>query len=335
MYQNVSSKHLNSTRERAQLDRPRVSVVICAYTEERWATLCEALASLEAQTQPPHEVIVVVDHAERLQERVRTHFPDVQVVANQERRGLSGARNSGVRHAVGDVVAFLDDDARADPNWLAGLVAAYDRTSVVGTGGEVVPRWSGSQPAWLPAEFYWVVGCSYEGLPREPSEIRNPLGANMSFRREVIERVGGFTQGIGRIGTTPLGCEETELAIRVRRETGGGLILYLPDARAEHLVTPARTTWRYFRSRCWSEGLSKALVTSHVGKEQALATERGYAIRTLPRGVVRNLVALARGDAQGLLRAGAIVAGLAITAAGYIRGRMALVWGGSSVISSC
>src|SRR5439155_54307 len=75
----------------------------------------------------------------------------------------------------------------------------------------------GERPTWHPPEFGWVVGCSYRGLPVEPAPVRNLIGCNMSMRRELFDAVGGFTHGIGRIGTIPLGCEETEWCIRVRQ----------------------------------------------------------------------------------------------------------------------
>jgi GT2 family glycosyltransferase len=303
------------------------TVVICAYTEGRWDALVACVEALAAQTVPPREVIVVVDHNDALLVRAGDAFANALVVANEERQGLSGARNTGVRHANADIVAFLDDDALPEAAWLERLVAAFDDEAVVGAGGVALPEWvDGPPPRWLPPEMYWVVGCSYVGLPTQVAEIRNPIGANMAFRRTALRDAGGFIEGIGRIGTVPLGCEETELAIRVRRMTGG-VVLHLPDARVSHRVTASRVTSRYFLSRCWSEGLSKALVAGQAGPDAALASERVYAARTLPRGVARAMRDAARGDSGGLGRAAAIVAGLAVTATGYLRGRRAALRG--------
>ena len=95
----------------------------------------------------------------------RVAFPDLVVVPNSGRRGLSGGRNTGVSHAIGDVVAFLDDDARAQPDWLERLAAGYRSPSVVGVGGVATPVWPGQRPPWLPPEFDWVVGCTFVGMP--------------------------------------------------------------------------------------------------------------------------------------------------------------------------
>jgi hypothetical protein len=100
------------------------------------------------------------------------------------------------------------------------------------------------------------------------------------------------------------------------------VVLHLPAARVGHHVSADRMTWRYFRKRCWSEGISKAIVSGLAGSD-ALTSERTCVARTLPRGVLRGLRDGARGDSYGLARAGAIVAGTAITALGFARGRLA------------
>jgi GT2 family glycosyltransferase len=312
----VSIGHHDTVRELT------ASVVLCTYTDRRWHVLVEALASVLAQRPAPHEVLLVIDHDEELLWRARRELRSVRVVPNQREPGLSGARNTGVEHASGDVVVFLDDDAIPHPGWLDALVDALDRDDVVGAGGPVIPRWATAKPPWFPEEFLWVVGCSYRGAPEERGPIRNPIGANMSFRRSACLDVGGFAVRLGRVGSTPLGCEETELAIRLRASRPDTAIIHVPSARVEHLVTAERVRFRYFWTRCWGEGLSKALVTTSVGTDAGLESERRYVARTLWRGVKRALRDATHGDGWGVARAGAIVVGLAITTAGFVRGRI-------------
>jgi GT2 family glycosyltransferase len=303
--------------------RSTISVVVCAYTERRWSALSEALASVLAQSPPPLEAIAVIDHNDTLRDRVRDAFPQVQVIANAETQGLSGARNTGLDHARGDIVAFLDDDAVAESGWLAALTEAYSDPQVVGTGGVVLPLWKGRKPPWLPDEFLWVVGCTYRGVPERAMPIRNPIGANMSLRREPCLVAGGFSSGLGRVGRTPLGCEETELAIRLRQEDAAAIVLHVPRARVHHEVGPERQRWSYYVARCWSEGISKAIVSRLVGAEAALSAERRYVTRTLPTGAMRAVGQGLRGDRWALLRAGALLVGVGVTAAGYVRGSVA------------
>ncbi len=151
--------------------------------------------------------------------------------------------------------------------------------------------------------------------------VRNPYGGCTCFRREVFEVVGGFRDGIGRVGTRPMGCEETELCIRAQQYWPRKFFLYNPQARIHHRISAYRTSWRYFRSRCYAEGLSKAVVTRYAGAKDGLASERAYTLRTLPRGVLRNMKnSIFHRDLTGFQRAGAIIAGLIITTIGYLVG---------------
>ncbi len=297
------------------------SVIICAYTEDRWDDLIASVESVKLQTLPPREIIVVIDHNPGLLKRVQEQVPGVVVVENTQAHGLSGARNSGIAVAQSRIVAFLDDDAMAIPGWLMSLSEAFTDPQVLGTGGPVTPLWLEREPAWFPEEFYWVVGCTYRGMPNTLQTIRNPIGANMSFKREVFEVVGGFRHEIGRVGIRPLGCEETELCIRARQEWPERSFLYQPQASIFHRVPGNRTSWRYFCSRCYSEGISKAFVSQYVGAKDGLASERIYTFRTLPQGVLHGVIdALFHRDLSGFVRAGAILSGLAVTAVGYLAG---------------
>jgi glucosyl-dolichyl phosphate glucuronosyltransferase len=299
-----------------------VTVVICAYTEERWHDLVAAVDSVQRQIAVPREIIVVADHNAHLLERARAHLPGVVVIENGESQGLSGARNSGIARAHGAYIAFLDDDATAEPDWLARLSHCCEDPQVLGVGGTVEPEWLSSRPAWFPEEFYWVIGCTYQLSLGKPVVVRNPFGGCTCYRREVFEVVGGFKHQIGRVPTRPMGCEETELCIRAKQHWSDKVFLYEPEARIHHHIPAQRASWHYFRSRCYAEGLSKALVTRYVGAKDGLASERAYTLQTLPRGVIRGLMdGFLRLDLAGFLRAGTIISGLMMTIAGYLVGK--------------
>jgi cellulose synthase/poly-beta-1,6-N-acetylglucosamine synthase-like glycosyltransferase len=300
----------------------RTSVVICAYTLDRWADLDRAVASAQAQSAPAAEIILVTDHNAELAQRARAAWPLIRITESRGIRGLSGARNTGVEDAAGELVAFLDDDAAADPGWLAALVSPYSDGRVVATGGHAEAAWDAGRPAWFPPEFDWVVGCSYVGLPRERARVRNPIGSTMSFLRAAVLDVGGFSSEVGRIGTQPTGGEETELCIRIQRVRPDARVILVPSARVRHRVPAARGTLRYFAARCFQEGRSKARIAVLEGSRAALASERTYATRTLPAAIVRGLGDGLRGRLDGVARAAAVVAGLALTTAGYVVGRI-------------
>ncbi len=288
------------------------SVVICAYTEDRWNDLVTAVGSVRAQHLRPHEIIVVVDHNSALLARVERDLPGIFAVPNHEPRGLGGARNSGLATATGDIVAFLDDDAIAIPAWLEQLAFAYT-ADVVGVGGAIEPHWQSGRPRWFPEEFDWVVGCTYRGMSSTTQPVRNLIGCNMSFRRHIFDAVGTFRLGYG--------CDETEFCIRLGQHWPDKRLLYNPKAKVRHQIPVSRTRWHYFRSRCYFEGRSKAVVAWISGTKDGLASERAHTLRTLPKGVICGIAdGVIHRDPTGFARAGVIVAGFAITTAGYLSG---------------
>ena len=291
-----------------------VSVVVCAYKDDRWDDLTACIASIHSQTVQPREIVVVVDHNPSLLLHAQS-LARVAVVENQQSRGLRGARNSGVAHSSGKVVAFIDDDAIASVDWIEQLVATYsDDASILGVGGAIEPLFERGRAAWFPPEFDWVVGCTYRGMPEQTSAVRNLIGCNMSFRRHVFDEIGGFRMGYS--------CDETEFCLRAGRRWPEHRFLYNPGIRVQHHVPAERMSWRYLVWRCYFEGGSKAVVTWIAGSEKGLASERAYTVRTLPKGVVRGAGdALLHGDVAGLARSAAIVVGLVATVAGYFIGK--------------
>ena len=300
-----------------------ISVIICAYTLDRYSDLVAAVDSVRRQTCPPSQIIVAIDHNDELLAQAAEAFPELTVIPSIDPPGLSGARNTGLALSTGQIVAFLDDDAIAGEAWLEGLAAGYSADNVLGVGGFIGPLWESERPGWFPEEFDWILGCTYRGMA-EGSAVRNMIGANMSFRRDVLSAVGGFSHELGRMSTgiSGLGDEETAACIRASQLYPGGVFIYASQAQVEHRVPSSRTTWRYFRERCYGEGISKSHLARSVGSHDGLSSERRHAFVTLPAGVGRALRAFLGGDRAGLARAAALVGGLAYTGTGYIVGRL-------------
>jgi len=308
--------------QRARRAQPlSVTAVVCTHSLLRWDDLVRSVDSLRRQTIVPSEVLVVVDHNQDLLERIKDELDGVRVLASTGPKGLSGARNTAIHAALGDVVAFIDDDAHADIDWVERLVDAYRSDTVLAVGGAVLPSWETARPAWMTEEMDWVVGCTYRGLPEVRSPVRNLIGANMSFRRDVLVELDGFDSGLGRQGDDGAGCEETELCIRALQLHADGQIIFEPAARVWHRVPAERASWDYFVRRCRAEGRSKAGVADRTGADQATASERTYVARTLPAALARNAVRAARLDRAGATSAASIVAGTALVSFEYLRGR--------------
>lgn len=299
-------------------------MVVCTFSTQRLEQTVACVESVLRQQPPPAEVIVVVDHNEALRIMLSARLDaGVKIITNPSQPGLASARNAAVAISSGDPIAFIDDDAVAQDGWLDRLLAAFKDPSVAGVGGHSIPVWESARPDWFPDELLWVVGCSYRGLA-DSGPVRNPLGGNSAFRAEVFDRVGLFDPRMGRLGSRPLGCEETEFCIRLARSSPGVQLLLVSGANIHHWVPQDRARARYLLRRCYYEGISKALVR-RLGDARSLRTERTYVSRTLASGLARALrVAFAGpGRAGALGKIAAVIAGLAAAVAGYAVGTIA------------
>ena len=294
------------------------SVVICAYTLDRLGLLTEALKALQRDDVAElKEVVVVVDHNDELFKTLKSvsSWEKITVLRSTRQAGLSGARNTGLLHVESDLVFFLDDDAVPQRSWLHNMSEIFDQPAVLGVGGWVEPDWETDPPHWWPRQFDWVVGCSYIGLPESGEDIRNPIGAAMGFRRSVLLAAGLFPEDVGRVGTTPVGCEETAVSIAIMRQCDGGRIVHCKEAVVLHKVPKERVTLAYFVARCRGEGRSKAQVTRLYGSSSALAAERTYIREVLRAGLLDGLRQPRRQGRRGLV----ILVGLIVTGGEYLR----------------
>jgi glycosyltransferase involved in cell wall biosynthesis len=306
-----------------------VSVVVCTHTDRRLGLLLECVESLRAND--PHEIVVVVDSNPPLLSKLRGILPgDVELILSSG-RGVSAARNAGVAAASGDLVAFIDDDATAEPDWLDELQRPFADPDIVAAGGRILPRWEGAAPV-LPPELFWVVGCTYRGHPTAAQPITRPIACNMAARREALLDSGGFPIEFGPSGPKPKNHsnEEIALAVRMRRRYGRDSIWYTPAAVVRHFVPAARTTWTYLWQRCVAEGISKADVRLRYGPA-AMGYDRSYARRTLVPAIARYAaIGVRHRDRLAGARALASAGGLLVTAAAF-GGRLAAAGGRRAV----
>jgi len=294
----------------------KTSVVIASHSPQRREALAEAVTSVLGQG--PYEVVVAVDNNAYLYEWVRTQLTDVVPAHNQGTPGASATRNVGARAAAGRILAFLDDDAIARPGWLQNLTAPLARPEVVAVGGYAEPVWLGRAPEWMPAEFLWVVGASYRGLPSTAAPVRNVWSQNMAVTRADFWAVDGFREGFGKTGgrSQP---EDTDFCIRLTAALTGRSCWYDPSARVGHSVPPDRGTLRFFVQRCYNEGQGKADIATLVGRPEGLRDERRHASKTLPAGIRRELrQAVAAREFSAIQRASAIGVGLGVAGLGYL-----------------
>jgi len=239
-------------------DSPLVSVVITTYDEEIYDDFAACVRSVLDQTYEYVEIVIVTetDHAEK---RVSDQFaglPSVKHVHSERSLNLASARNLGAKRATGNISAFIDDDAVADPEWLARIVDAYKREDALAVGGKLTAKWPNSEPKYLPAEFYWLVGVTHEGFREDAGPVRNTFGANITFRADVFNELGGYDTDFGKDHGHNLQGEETELCARLSKKYGERLY-YVPDAVVHHRVYDWQLSWEWLFDRAYWQGVTK------------------------------------------------------------------------------
>lgn len=178
---------------------------------------------------------------------------------NDENQGISHSRTRGAEIATGDVVAFIDDDAVAEDDWVAELARVYEETDALAVGGHVAPDWVTEKPDFFPAEFYWLVGCDERGMGEHMEELRNTYGSNISFRREVFLNVGGYDENTGRHGDRHIQAHEAPVCIRIANKYGRGVI-YNTDAVVHHKLFDYRGDFQWLVFRSFWQGYSKRIM---------------------------------------------------------------------------
>lgn len=308
----------------------RISVIICCYSIERFVDILAAIDSIIDQTHPNREVVLVVDRNNELYDKLSSALTNSMVhIVFSKNAGLSEARNAGIVSASGDVIAFLDDDAVADKEWLKNLVINYDDPNIIGVGGNIKPLWVDDPPVWLPKELYWTIGCIYKGHPEEKTEIRNTFGSNISFKREIFDRIGGFNDKIGRIDEKSYTAEEMEFSSRALSLIPGSKIIYDPRAIVHHRIYTERQKLKNILKRAYGEGKSKAYVAK-ILKQKAivniLSKENDYLIYLISESIPQYLGKTIRGKNIGRNLAKILILTLtaSIVLGGYIRGRLRL-----------
>lgn len=275
-----------------------VSVVVCTFN--RAAFLRKCLASLLHQENPPPFEIIVVDNNSTDETvniveaaRQETTIP-FQYIFLQE-MGLSRARNAGIHAARGALVAFLDDDAIADAQWVQEIEKGFQLfPQAVGAGGAVAGDYEIPKPAWLPADLLFAVSVSAMGNESRLMEAHEAaLGCNMAFRRETFCKRGDFLTNLGRTGLSLLAGEEVEFCFRLYKQ--GDSILYNPHMRIKHWVPKERLTKTYIRQRMFWNGRSIARTDLEWGN---LVLTRAFARLTgaIPLAFLKMLVEFGKPD---------------------------------------
>jgi glucosyl-dolichyl phosphate glucuronosyltransferase len=279
-----------------------ITVAVCTYNRSPYLAL--ALAGLQRQSlsATQFEILVVdncsTDDTQRVVEQFRQRLPNLRY-AYEARPGLSLARNTAMHEAHGRYLAYLDDDAIPEPQWLQALLAAFGAHAsqqVACVGGRIDPIWEVPRPDWLPDEllpYLTVVDWGSSGMALN-GQRRYVAGANMAFEVAPLRAAGGFDPALGRVGDTLISQEE--ILVQRRLLAQGMAVYYEHAAAVRHHIPASRLTRQWLCARVYADGFSDAVLRTRMGglsmprrwKKAARQLLRIAASPRLMRGLLRK-----------------------------------------------
>lgn len=239
------------------------SVVVCTYN--RADMLPSALESVVQQTLDKHLYeIIVVDNASsdatpEVLRDLKARYRECNIVlAREARPGLGYARNTGAGQARGTYVAFMDDDAKADRNWLRLALDCFAnvKPTPLVVGGPIFPFYDSPRPAWFKDEYEIR---TWGQKPRLLREDESFSGSNMILKKEVIEQYGGFGVQVGMKGPYLSVGEETVLLDKIRQHRGDTSMYYSPELVMHHAVPSHKMSISYQLRRAFVGGQAWSL----------------------------------------------------------------------------
>lgn len=229
-------------------------LTVATTTRGRRESILRLLPSVASQLEPDDDLIVVdngsTDGTEpAVRAWMQAHCPGGRLIVEQS-GGASQARNRAISESSASIVCFLDDDASADPGWLAAMRAAWERASpeTAMIGGPIRPDWDGGKrPAWVSDHHLWIVAALDLGPESRRLDRERIWGANMSLRVGPVLELGGFDVNLGPRPDAPFGRDEEE-DLQIRLQARGFEIRWESAASVHHHLPPARVDPTYFQS---------------------------------------------------------------------------------------
>ena len=248
----------------------KISVIVCTLGRP---SLEACLESIYEQSYENLEVIVVspkVSIKTRLLNHVNPRFKTIRFLLS-DKANVSVQRNIGTERALGDIIAFIDDDSVADIDWISSFVKHYGDERVVCVGGKIVPMFSGK----VPKELKDLPDGLFRGFMGQTTinsktsvRIKRPLlwASNISFRKDIFKVVGGFDEELGKTSDKLL-CEE-EIDMQTKILDKGYRIIYEPKSVVTHIIDSSKLTKDYFIKRSFWQGVSEMIKIRKYGEFQ-------------------------------------------------------------------
>lgn len=250
---------------------PILSVIICTFNRSDWLQGC--LSSLEPQCRDSSVEVLIVDNNSsddtlQVTQQFTSRLPNFRYIF-EKTQGLSHARNRGIQEAQGQYLAYLDDDAKAYPDWVDATIHFFETTpDASGVGGPYNAFSKVPIPDWFPKEF----GCwSLGDKTRKMNKGEWINGMNMAFRKQALIEVGGFDTSIGMTGTKVSYGEETNLMLKMLERNMH--IYYCAEMHVDHAVLPHKLKLAWLLKSHFANGYDGVRTFNY----------KGHALAYIPR----------------------------------------------------
>jgi|GEM_PF-2862742 len=246
---------------------PDISLIIC--TRNRSDVIPETLDAIKKQTldTEKYEVIIVDQSTDDKTKELVEKYSGFKYI-KLDSVGISVSRNEGIKHSTGNIISFVDDDILFDENYLVNILDFFNNSEFNPdvSGGKILFKYLGEKPDWLDGLLLGILGysdygdkpCMYDSHPKHV-----PYTGSIAFKRECIEKTGGFSTLNVNLNKNIISNEDVIFANKIK-ELGYNLV-YNPKMVVYHKIQPENMTWEYYKNRYYKQGQSDGYTYFSLG----------------------------------------------------------------------
>ena len=249
----------------------KISIIICTYNRVLYLPKCLEHLKNQDSKASDYEIIIIdnnsTDKTAEISKKFISENPELNIrYILEPTSGLSHARNKGINESRGEIICFIDDDGFVFPDYVKNLRKTLeDNPNINAFGGKIYPMYESQRPKWMTRWLQPLLSVIDKGNKIVLFKGNHyPIGANMGFRRCLIEKVGFFNTNLGRKGNSLLGGEEKDFFFKIKKLNEP--IFFLPSVIIHHVIPDNRVTPDYIRRMGIGIGISERVRTLNNNK---------------------------------------------------------------------
>ena len=240
-----------------------VSVIVCTFNRVKYLPICLGKLVNQTVSFSEYEIIIIDNNSTDESGAACELFINMHKKINVQyflelQQGHTYSRNRGIAESKGEYLAFIDDDAFVEVDYIENINKAFSNLEIAALGGKIIPHYeSGNPPVWMSKYLLPLVAALDMGIHKQYfRKGKFPIGANMAFRKNVFKDLGLFNIELGRRGSKGLeGGDEKDVFLKLHKS--GAKILYDPDIKVTHIIPESRLQLTYIKGLAIGVGSSE------------------------------------------------------------------------------